>query len=1104
MKIFAIVIFLFTIHFVTYSQTWVNKDEQKSQKTFQQFKSSFEEAWKNKPYERGKGYKPFKRWEYKWEHRLNADGSFPAAGFALSEYNKFKKRNPSVSRAVGSWENLGPNSTTGGYAGTGRINSVAFDPVNSDIIYVGSAGGGLWKSVDGGSSWTAKTDLIGSLGVSAILVDPVNTSIIYIATGDGDAADNYSIGVLKSTDGGNTWNTTGLNWASSSGYLVRAMEMDPDDNTKIALASNGGIYRTTNSGTSWVLEQSGNFYDIKFKPLANANIAYACTNSIIYKSIDDGNTWASAHTITGSQRMTLAVSQDNAAYVYALSANNTDYGLKAVYASTNSGDSFSSKASSPNLLGWNADGSDSGGQGWYDLIITADPNNASTVHVGGVNHWKSTDGGSNWSIVSTWNGSGGVQTVHADKHVFGWQGTSLWEGNDGGIYESTNGGSSWTDRTGNLIISQMYRVGISELDNKVMAGLQDNGSKMRSNLNTWSDKIGGDGMDCAINPGNANILYGSLQQGSIKRSTNGGSSWANISSNITGGQPIGSWVTPYVLDPILPSTIIAGYTDLYKSIDQGDTWTTLGSSFGIGKMTFIDISSSNSSYIYAGNSSNLRRTIDGGANWQTMTVPGSSTSMVKVSPLDPNTIFAVRQGYSGGSKVFKSTNGGATWTNISGSLPNIPANCIAIHNDGEETLYLGMDVGVYYKNNSVADWTLINTALPNVVVSEIEIKESSNELYIATFGRGLWKNGTVGQTNYCETPTNLMASPSDFTEIGITWTAPSVIPTNGYEWAYNSINSIPTTTNFTIETSATAINLTSGTTYYFFVRALCSSNTASSWITLGPVHTTYGCNATVYDTGGSAGAYKNGEEYSYSICPNQSNGIATLTFTILDIEANWDAMYVHDGPTSNDPLFSSGNPASSAGFPAGGYWGTTIPGPFSSTHVSGCLTISFKSDTYETGAGWAADISCIYNCSTTVSNLNDSGLGSLRDAIDCSDGTENLIFDPTLIGQSIMLDNSISISKNVVILLSGNDYLNVHNTGLGSVFTCLAGNTIELQNIHIYSGLESDGAAISNSGNLTLNNVTVHKNINNPSPTSVIKNNGVLTIRGLTKIIGPN
>ena len=235
------------------------------------------------------------------------------------------------------------------------------------------------------------------------------------------------------------------------------------------------------------------------------------------------------------------------------------------------------------MLGYYTDGSGgSGGQGTYDWCIAVKPDDVNTVFIGGVTTWKSTNGGTTFTANTNWTSHpfyniSGVPVVHADKHALVYQNnTTLFEGNDGGIYKTTNGGTSWTDLSNGLVISQIYRIGVSQTSpTTVITGLQDNGSKL-FNSGTWSDVKGGDGMECIVDYSSSTYMYATYVQGQISRSTNSGSSFpTDISANIPGGQPTGAWVTPYVISPSSSSTLFAGYDKVWKTTDRGNTWVAL-------------------------------------------------------------------------------------------------------------------------------------------------------------------------------------------------------------------------------------------------------------------------------------------------------------------------------------------------------------------------------------------------------------------------------------------------------------------------------------------------------------------------------------------------
>lgn len=1064
---FTVLFFLMAI--VGNSQVWVDEFTKPENRNFYKIQEAFNEEWKDRAVEKGKGYKQYKRWENYWETRVFEDGSFPDAGIVQQEWENYN-RNQSKSRdaLTANWTSLGPNSSNGGYAGIGRIASIAFDPIDTDKIYVGAAGGGFWKSDDGGDSWITTSDDNATLGVSGIVVDHSDANTIFIATGDGDGADNYSVGVLKSLDGGDTWNTTGLNWATSSGRLIRRLIQDSNDANTLIAATSNGIYRTTDGGVNWVQEITGNFYDLEPKLDASASTFYACKSSSIYVSTNNGDTWTSTTSFTGVNRTALATTAGNTSYVYALCSNSSGNGFNSFHRSTDSGNNFTQMSNSPNLLGWSSTGSDSGGQGWYDLIVEADPTSPNTVFVGGVNTWKSTDGGANWTIKSHWSGSGGNQAVHADKHVFEWQGNVLWEGNDGGVYKTTNGGDSWTHKSNGMVISQMYKLGVSQTDSKVICGLQDNGTKLKQTNDTWSDVIGGDGMECAIQPDNSNVMYGELYYGRIRRSTNGGSNWTSI----TPSGASGAWVTPFDVDVSNPTHIYMGFKYVVKSTNQGSSWDTI-SPVGLSgsSLSYLKVAPSDANYIYTGRHNVLYRTTDGGANWNTMTVPGNNVTMIVVHNTNPEILWATRSNYSSGNKVYKSINGGSSWTNVSGTLPNLPANCITLQNGTSNGLYVGMDIGIFYKDDEMSDWELFTDGLPNVEIRELEINYSENKIYAATYGRGLWVSEVNNEVPTCFVPKDLRIESVGAGIATVAWDDPIIIP-NNYEWILNTTETAPLVAGTNLV--GNSVNLTGmvyGTDYYCHVRSDCGGGDLSAWKTIGPIRTWASCGDDVFDSGGSGGEYSNNENYSITICPTSPSDKVDLTFNSFDVESTWDALYIHNGNSTSAPLISSGNPSTQAGFPAGGYYGTTIPGPFSSSDATGCITLKFLSDNYVTEGGWDIDVTCSLNCAgNMVTNINDAGYGSLRHLLGCLTAPDTEIgFDPSLAGQTIIINSApFVIDKNVSLSTSLPNKLYLKSDLSEPMITIRPGFELYINNLDIIS--KFNARVITNSGTLKVKN----------------------------------
>ena len=771
----------------------IEKNNLNENSTFFDIQKAMNEYWESQNVNRGfvlkngseskvPYWKIYKRWEYYWEQRVDLKtGEFPKTS-AIDEYYRYKSNVKNFSDSPDyseNWVSLGTNTSTGGYAGLGRINCIAFHPTDNNTFWVGSPSGGIWKTTNGGTNWTILNNNLAVLGVSDIAIpsDYATSNTIYIATGDrdggsmwslggGQASDNNSIGVLKSTDGGVTWNATGISYLTSENKNVTRLLIHPSNNSILFFSmwdgstSTSGIWKSTDAGATWVKKTSNLWFDMEFKP-GDPTIMYASSygysSTYVNRSTNSGETWtAITATPSGGRRGELAVTPANPAVVYLLSANAND-GVFGIYKSTNSGANFSAvNSGSPSgMLGYYTDGSGGdGGQGTYDLCIAASPTDANTVFIGGITTWKSTSGGTTFSANTNWTSSAlynksGVPVVHADKHVLAYQNsTTLFEGNDGGIYKTTNGGTNWTDLSNGLVISQIYRIGVSQTNsNTVISGLQDNGSKL-FNSGSWSDVKGGDGMECIVDYTTTQYMYATYVEGQISRSTNYGVSFpTDISANISGGKPAGAWVAPYIIDPSSSTTLYAGYDKIWKTTNRGTSWTAVSQQLSATNLLrTLAIAPSNTNVLYTADQTTMWKTTNGGAtNWTAVTLPAISSNYITyiaVKNTDPNTLWITCGGYTSGTKVFESTDGGTSWTNISTGLPNLPMMSIVHYKSATDrnVLFVSADIGVYVKDGA-NNWTAYNSGLPNVVVAELEIyyNVSGDKLRAGTFGRGLWE-----------------------------------------------------------------------------------------------------------------------------------------------------------------------------------------------------------------------------------------------------------------------------------------------------------------------------------------------------------------------------
>lgn len=741
-----------------YAQVWEdNLRKTNASPSIEDKINAFNKYRENIPYEKGNGYKPYARELDFVEKRVSNDRTFPH----LSLYNEWlKEKGKNEQSSSSNWKPLGPTNvpiilSNGKNRGVGRINAIAFDPYDQNIIYVGSPGGGFWKSIDGGANWVTTSDDLPVLGVSSIAIDPNNTDIIYIATGDANASDTYSIGVLKSIDQGDTWATTGLSYNVNANKRVNKILINPNNTDSVFAATNTNIMLSVDGGMSWNnCAPLGRWRDIEFMP-GNPNIVYATKQSNggsnVYRSLDGGGNWSVINNgvaSSGKYRPLIAVTPINPNVIYAL-YSASDYSFHGIYKSIDGGDNWNLQSNSPNILGRDTDGTGTGGQSWYDLSLGVSNNDENHLFVGGINLWESTDGGANWTIEAS-SGNGNYAYMHVDQHCLEFHPITNvpYAGNDGGLYKYLDNLNNWIDISDGLEISQFYKLGLSESNaSRLIAGAQDNGTEMLTN-GVWDAVRGADGMECAIDPYDEDLLYSSSQYGGLRKSFNGGNNWDNI-------KPVsydGAWVTPYKIHPNNNNMIVAGYDEVYLSLTSGAVWDSISYNVSGGQsVRTIALAPSNEDYIYAATYSRLMKTTNSGQSWASIKpgLPNYNISDVIVSDNDPNRLWVTMSEYSASNKVFESSNGGATWTNITGTnLPNLPVNCIVYQANANEDLYIGTDIGVYHKDNTMSDWTAYKNGLPNVVVNELEIHYPTNRIRAATFGRGVWDSPLNSSSTY--------------------------------------------------------------------------------------------------------------------------------------------------------------------------------------------------------------------------------------------------------------------------------------------------------------------------------------------------------------------
>lgn len=714
------------------------KTAKQGQATIDEQVEAFNHYWSTRDKNvRGSGFKPFMRWEYHWRNYTNEQGYIVSSDEfwdAWRQKNQSKtNRSATMSLPVSNWQPIGPftHTNTGSWSsGQGRVNIVHVDPSNPNTIYLGAPAGGIWKSIDNGTTWTPLTDELPQIGVSGIAVDYSNSNVIYIATGDKDAGDSYSVGVYKSTDGGLTWNPTGTMGGSNPSRAGDIL-IHPTNNQILWCATNNGIYKTTNAGISWTQVQTGDFAqgNIRLKP-SDPSTVYAVSNNRFYKSTNEGNSFTQINTglPANSSRLLLDVTPADANYIYILSANGSG-DMQGIYRSTNGGTNWTKTSSNEASTG---DVFESP-QAWYDLALAVSPTNADEIYTGCLNVWKSTDGGVSVTKMNNWSSPSAPSYTHADIHYLGFHGNRLFCGSDGGIYVSSNGGTNFTDLTAGVQISQFYKIAVSKQSAaNMVGGLQDNGGHAYSG-GQWKNYYGADGMDTAINPNNPNQYYGFIQfGGSMYISNNAGN---GTSGSVASPGVEGNWVTPLTANSA--GDLFAGYNNLFKLVSGA--WVQQNTTpIGSGNIELISVDPSNDNTMYVANGSGLYKSTDLGVTFTNVYSASSAITSIEVHSSDSSIVYLTTSGVGG--QVLKSTNGGTTFTNFSTGLPSIGKNII-VHQgrNTDNPLYLGTDLGVFYRDDSMTSWQPFDINLPNVSVTDLEVNLEDAKLVAATYGRGIWQ-----------------------------------------------------------------------------------------------------------------------------------------------------------------------------------------------------------------------------------------------------------------------------------------------------------------------------------------------------------------------------
>lgn len=775
----------------------------------------------------------FKRWKRELGHEI-----VPRDLAQREEWEEgmgaYLQASASGDRAA-NWTCIGPFDWDHGavdksYAcGAAHVYTVEQSMANTNLLYAGSANAGVWKSTDKGLNWTNVTkDMMVGTVYSVELDHTVQNTAWFGAEGS----------LYKTTDGGANWAVIGGAGFTAVSHAIRDIVLHPTNNQILFVCSNQGLYRSTNGGASFTQVQTGTWQELEFKP-GDPNTVYAIkqtgNRTEFWRSVNNGVSfiqvgtgWPLPVSPDEQQRTELAVSANAVNTVYALCTGEADggSGLYGVYKSVDNGTTWTFQccgtgpggvpsATNLNLMAWSDQGLDDGGQYYYDLAFDVDPANANKLQVGAVNRWVSTDGGVTFTCPAKWSHSYKVDYVHADIHDIRYYGNEVWVACDGGIFYSSDGGANFNRRMYGIAGTDFWGFGAGGWtgSNVMLGGTYHNGTLLKDNnvyINGWVSTDGGDGLRGFVHPQydrRALSDYGYKSLSGDRTVANGNASWSR--------EPNADYITGHsseiVWHPNLVNTAYVGEgNSIWRTDDNGAGFTEVHN-FGE-YVTSIEVSLTDPNTLYActymdwWGDKKVWRSTNGGANWTNIT-PSSATINgntwvpydIAVSATDPQAIWLARTSQYGdypninGYVVFKSTNGGTSWTNITDANLNNEWPTNIVHQLGTSAgLYIGTRRAVYYRNDAAPSWALWNTGLPAKTFSTRLIINYRDQKIRNGTERSVWESGletpSAPIANFCADKTTITClAPS------VQFYDNSVLSGNGYSWSWSFPGGSPST-----------------------------------------------------------------------------------------------------------------------------------------------------------------------------------------------------------------------------------------------------------------------------------------------------------------------
>ncbi len=790
-------------------------------------------GWEHRPLPIARDAEPQAAFEHAAAKRQHAAGgdsveALLAARLELESLTRYSSRlgrplapaeaRLAVKSGVGAWEAIGPGNVGG------RTRTLVIHPDDPLVMYTGGVSGGVWKTVDGGAWWMPIGDEFVNLAVNSMALHPSDPELLFVGTGEGYFREEVrgtwlplrGAGIFVSDDGGDSWRRL----ASTVGedfHWVNDLVFSPHHPERLYAATRTGVWQSDDLGESWRRtldpDARGGCLDLVVRDDLAVDWVFAACGTLEQATVwrlrnVPGAQWAPVLAAPGMGRTSLALAPSRQRTIYALSANNSaaglgghDQALHAVFRSDAGGDPGSWRAtvrfddpvklntlllenpaaSSYRDCGWYANNVIVP-MGWYCNTIAVDPVDPEVVWAGGVDLFRSDDGGHNWGLASYWWLDQGQRTfVHADQHAIvfahGYDGVGNREmlvANDGGVFRTANARASvatgadavcnpsrpamsWHDLNHNLGITQFYHGAVRPGGDEYLGGTQDNGTQLGSDRNGpegWRRILGGDGGYVAYDPRDPDVIYAMWQWFNLSRSNDGGLTFQNATAGLSeAGTGHFLFIAPFLLDPANPDRLWAGSRRMWRSDDGARSWAAASSVLVHGeRVSALAVAPRDSDLVLAGTTDGRVYRCLAGATavaataWESSQPREGFVSWLAFDPSDGATVYATYAGFGGGPHVWRSRDRGETWQPVDGAgpdrVPDIPVHSIVVDPGDPARLFLGTDLGVLVSVNGGRSWMVENTGFAAAVTESLTLAETvdgSPLLFAFTHGRGAWR-----------------------------------------------------------------------------------------------------------------------------------------------------------------------------------------------------------------------------------------------------------------------------------------------------------------------------------------------------------------------------